>query len=114
MDVDNLVIVTQGEAANVVTRWESIERREKLRSVVFRRGKVRRISTSPPAIPKSRLLLIAVKSELHIWPQLTKDNVQRSYLNFKEDEWLIYDVCFLFWRTAPLMARKEDVGLLLK
>lgn len=33
-----------------------------------------------------RMLYIATNAELHIWPQLTKDNVQRSYLNFKEDE----------------------------
>lgn len=33
-----------------------------------------------------RMLYIAVNAELHIWPQLTQDNVQRSYLNFKEDE----------------------------
>lgn len=57
---------------------------------------------------------IAGRAELHIWPQLTKDSVQRGYLNFKEDEWLIYDVYFHFWRAEPLMARGEDVGLLLK
>ena len=60
------------------------------------------------------MLYIAAHVELHIWPQLTKDIVQRSYLNFKEDELLIYDVYFHFWRSVPLMARGEDVGLLLK
>lgn len=33
-----------------------------------------------------RMLYIAVHAELHMWPKLTKDNVQRSYLNFREDE----------------------------
>lgn len=90
MDVDNLVIVTQGEGANVVTGWqrESIERRGKLCGVVSRRkSKLHsHLSVCDSKVWPARLLLIAVKLELHIWPQLTKDNVQRSYLNFMEDD----------------------------
>lgn len=76
--------------------WESIERYEKLCGVVSQSEK----STAhflPVLVPSdegawlspnclSRMLYIAVHVELHSWPKLTKDNVQRSYLNFKEDE----------------------------
>lgn len=67
-------------------KWESIERRGKLRGVVSRRKSKLQfyLSICDPKVWPARLLLIAVK--LHIWPQLTKDNVQRSYLNFKEDD----------------------------
>lgn len=73
-------------------KWESIERREKLCSVVFVHGREKsklrffHVSVCDTKVWPARLLLIAAKLELHIWPQLTKDNVQRSYLNFKEDE----------------------------
>lgn len=99
-------------------KWESIERREKLYGVVFVHGGKSKlhfhISVCDSIVWPARLLLIAVKLELHIWPQLTKDNVQRSYLNFKEDEWLIYDVYFHFWRAAPLMGERGRRGFVIE
>lgn len=69
-------------------KWELIERRGKLCGVVSRRkSKLHfHFSVCDSKVWPARLLLIAVKLELHIWPQLTKDNVQRSYLNFMEDD----------------------------
>lgn len=80
--------------------WESIERYEKLCGVVSRYEKSKahflhcvpgdageggeRVGVSLNCL--RRMLYIAVHVELHSWPKLTKDNVQRSYLNFKEDE----------------------------
>lgn len=75
--------------------WESIERHEKLCGVVSQCEKSKPHflhcvrddeGVWQPPDRLRRMLLIAADSELHIWPQLTKDNVQRSYLNFKEDE----------------------------
>lgn len=67
-----------------------IERYEKLCGVVLRNEKskahlLHRITREVWLTPNC-LVDIAAHAELHIWPQLTKDIVQRSYLNFKEDE----------------------------
>lgn len=126
MDVDNLVIVIQGKGVNVVTglqmgvdwkAWKVVRCSftvwEKVSHIFYNVFLMTRESGSH-WIVLDECYLFAANSELHIWPQLTKDNVQRSYLNSKEDEWLIYDVFFHFWRAVPLMAREEDVGLLLK
>lgn len=69
-------------------KWESIERRGKLRTVVSRRKSKLyfHLSVCDSKVWPVRLLLIAVKLELRIWPQRTKDGFQRSYLNFKEDD----------------------------
>lgn len=69
--------------------WDLIERYEKLCGVVLQKEKstarsLRQITRGRQ--PLHCLLCIAVHAALHIWPQLTKDIVQRSYLNFKEDE----------------------------
>lgn len=76
--------------------WESIERHEKLRGVVSQREKSKpHFSYAAPVMTSEpgarRIVLDECYSPPRIrnyifWPQLTKDNVQRSYLNFKEDE----------------------------
>lgn len=73
--------------------WELIERHEKLCGVVSQNEESKVNLYTPddgrvwlPLNCLVRMLYIAAHMELHIWLQLTKDIVQRSYLNFKEDE----------------------------
>lgn len=71
---------------------ELIERHEKLCGVVLQCGKSKPhfvcVCDGEEVRPNrlKRTPLITANPELHIWPQLTKDNVKRSNLNFNEDD----------------------------
>lgn len=79
--------------------WESIERHEKLRAVVSEWERERRgVRESSPSF-----CLTAVMTRRRRPPELgityfghnlPKTMFKGSYLNFKEDEWLEYGVCF--------------------
>lgn len=81
--------------------WESIERHEKLRGVVSEVGgprRERKFAASPShAAGRNDGPKGSSAAELGITyfgHNLPKTMFKGSYLNFKEDEWLVYGVCF--------------------